>query len=100
MSTPLTMDDVVVHSPDQVSAHVANEAIILGLRNGVYYGVDQTALRIWDLVRTPVHVRTVVDTLCAEFDVDAARCAAEVLTFLQTLETKGLVARVADQPPS
>ncbi|MBW7933131.1 MAG: PqqD family protein, partial [Gemmatimonadaceae bacterium] len=54
-----------------------------------------TALRIWDLLAQPVRGRSVVETLCAEFAVDATQCAAEVLTFLQTLEAKGLVVRVA-----
>jgi len=96
MNPPLSLDVVVTRSPDQVSADLSGEVVILGMRDSVYYGVDQVAARVWALLQTPMRLQSVVDTLLAEYDVAAADCADAVLAFVSTLEAKGLVTRVVD----
>jgi hypothetical protein len=97
MST-LTLADTVTASRDQVFADLADEAVILGMRDGVYYGVDGVAARIWALMQQPVQLGELTSLLCAEYDVDADRCAADVLAFAEVLLAKGLVARVVPAP--
>lgn len=91
----LTLESVVVASRDQVSADLDREVIILGVTDGIYYGVDAVAARIWRLVQQPVTVSAIVAAVVAEFEVDDAQGRADVLAFLAELEQRGLVARVA-----
>ena len=94
MTVALAIDDTVAATPDQVSADLSGEVVILGMRDGVYYGVESVGARIWALVQSPVRVSTIVETLVAEFDVEPTPCAADVLAFVDSLVAKGLVARV------
>lgn len=90
----LTLDLFVVASRDQVAADLAEEVIILGMRDGVYYGVNGVAARIWALVQQPARLGDVVRTILAEYDVAEDVCRTEVLAFVGELEAKGLVTRV------
>lgn len=98
VTSGLTMADAVVASRDQVSADLAGEAVILGMRDGVYYGVDSVAARIWTLVQRPVVIDQIVHAICAEYNVEPAACAADVLAFVEILVAKGLVVRAPAAP--
>ncbi|HEY5491890.1 MAG TPA: PqqD family protein [Gemmatimonadaceae bacterium] len=95
----LTLDTTVVASRDQVAANLAEEVIILGMRDGVYYGVDGVAARVWALVQQPARLGDVVHTLLQEYEVAAESCEAEVIAFVAELEASGLVTRVAHRAP-
>lgn len=92
----LTPDSVVVASRDQVAADLAAEFIILGLRDGVYYGVDGVAARLWTLVQQPSRVGDLVRAISAEYAVAEDACRGDVLNFLADCEARGLVSRVGD----
>lgn len=93
----LSLETRVVVSRDQVAADLDREVIILGMNDGVYYGVDGVAARIWALLQQPVVLHDVLRTLLDEFDVDEATCAVDLLAFVADLEQRGLVTRVADR---
>lgn len=94
--TTLTLHARVVVSRDQVAADLDREVIILGMNDGVYYGVDGVAARIWGLLQQPIGLHEVLRVLLDEFDVDEASCRADLLTFVADLEQRGLVTRVAE----
>jgi hypothetical protein len=95
----LDFDATVVASRDQVAADLADEVIILGMRDGVYYGVEAVAARIWALVQQPVRLDDIVRTILAEYEVTEAKCRTEVLAFVTQLEARGLVTRVTNDRP-
>lgn len=98
MDAAISLDSVVVTSKDQVSCSVDDEVAIVHVRVGIYYGLDPVGARIWELIATPRRVRTVRDTLVAEYQVDARRCEDDLLALLQTMAEAGLV-EVSDAEP-
>lgn len=98
MDTAITLDSVVVASPDQVSCPLEDEVAIVHVKDGVYYGLDPVGARIWELIRTPRRVRFVRDALLAEYQVEAERCESDLLQLLQDLRAAGLV-DVSDGEP-
>jgi hypothetical protein len=98
MTAPLTLDDVLVVSTDQVSADLSGETIILGMREGAYFGVSDAGSRIWSLLQSARRLSEVVSVLTAEYDVEEEQCAREVLAFADDLLARGLVSR--DAPPA
>jgi hypothetical protein len=42
----VTLDSIVVASPDQVSADLGGDAAILQLKDGVYYSLDPVGARM------------------------------------------------------
>lgn len=91
LQTMITPATTVVVSKDQVSCDLAGEAAILGLKNGVYYGLDPIGARIWNLIQTPVLVSAVRDAIVQEYDVEAERCERDLLDLLQKLGEQGLL---------
>lgn len=82
---------IIVAASDQVSCNLAGEAVILNLKNGVYYGLDPIGARIWDLIQEPMTVNEIRDVILKEHDVEPDRCERELLALLQELATVGLI---------
>lgn len=95
MANTLSLGDTVVVSNDQAAADLAEEVVILGMKEGTYFSVSAAAARIWTLLQTPRRLSDVVDTLTSEYDVPADQCAEDVLAFVEDLAARGLVVRDA-----
>jgi hypothetical protein len=87
----ILLDTAVVASKEQASADLGDEAAILSLKDGVYYGLDPVGARIWKLIQTPRTVREVRDALLEEYDVDVSRCEADLIGLLQQLAKNDLI---------
>ena len=71
---PITRDSCVVVSDEQVSTSLGDETVILGMDDGVYYGLDAVGARVWALVASPRRGRT--STLAAKVAVAATLALA------------------------
>ena len=87
----ITIESIVVASPDQVSSDLAGETVLLSMTSARYYGFEGVGSRIWELVSTPARVGDICATISQEYDVTPERCAADVLAFLRDLAMKGLL---------
>ena len=90
-NTEISTSSTVVASKDQVSSDLAGETVLLSMQSAMYYGLDEVASRIWELIREPIRVSDVRDTITREYDVEPARCEADVLEFLRELAARGLI---------
>jgi hypothetical protein len=61
------------------------EAVMLSVTAGAYYGLNAVALRIWELLDQPKTIAELCEHLCEEFEIDASTCQSEVLTFVNEL---------------
>jgi hypothetical protein len=91
VAAPLDPATRVVASTEQVSADMGGEVVILNFRDEVYYGLDEVGAFVWRLLATPRTVAELCDAVTAEFDVDAATCAADLAVLLDGLATRALV---------
>lgn len=94
---PFTRHSCVVVSDEQVSTAVGDETVILGMRDGVYYGLDAVGARVWALVASPRRVSELVLAITEEFDVSPERCERDLLTLLDELSARQLVREVATE---
>ena len=90
-SPPLDAASTVVVAPDVLSTQLGSEHVMLNLRDGTYYGLDEVGSRIWMLLQTPIQVAGICDVIAGEYDVDADRCRADVFRLLHELMRRGLV---------
>jgi hypothetical protein len=86
----------VVASRHQLSTHISGEAVILGLRDSVYYGLAGSGARIWELIREPAALRDVAAVVSREFEVDEPRATADLITLANDLLARGLIEVVPD----
>ncbi len=79
--------------PDDVLCNrVEEESVLLNLRTGVYYGLDVTGTRFFELLRTTGDFAPVVRIMAEEFEVPVERLEADLLSLSRKLLTKGLLA--------
>ena len=92
MSGRVPLDATVVATDRQLSTTLADEVIILGLDDSMYYGLSGTGARIWELLQTPRTIDDLVTTIAGEFEVDRGRLEADLDVLLGDLESRGLIA--------
>jgi len=82
---------VVSRSASPLAANVDGEIVMLQPSTSRYFGLADTAVRIWQLLETPTSVADIVDALLDEYEVDQQTCTSEVLTFISELAAAGLI---------
>jgi len=84
-------ESIVVATENQVSTNLEDEAVILHLKDGVYFGINQVGARIWNLLQVPRTVGEIRDVILEEYDVEPQRCEQDLLKLLKELHSKGLI---------
>lgn len=87
----VSLESTVMAAPDQFTADVGGEAVILHVQSAKYFGLDDVGTRIWQLIQQPCKLSTVRDTLLKEYDVEQSLCERDLLTLVEELHQKGLV---------
>jgi hypothetical protein len=87
----ITIESTVKAVEDQVSCDLAEEAVILNIKNGVYYGLDEIGAVIWKLLRSGIKVEQIVNAVTSEYDVDEEQCTKDMIDFFTDLESYGLI---------
>jgi len=82
-------------APDVVSEVVDGEAVLLDLRNGVYFSLNRVGTRIWQLIQEHGREDRVCDQLLDEFDVTAEELERDFDRWLAELGGRGLVTRAS-----
>ena len=77
--------------PDLVSTQVEGEEIILSIENGQYYGLNDVATRIWELLKSPLAFEELLTQLQSEYDVTPDQCQSDTLTLLNKLQDESLI---------
>jgi hypothetical protein len=87
----LTDRSIVVSSGRQTTADLGSGVAVLNLETKVYFTLNGTSRRIWEMLCEPVRVGELIERLIERFDVEPARCRREVLDLLEKLAAQGLV---------
>ncbi len=91
MQIMITPESRIVASTNQLSTFLDNEAVVLELESGTYFGLAQVSARIWELVQQPTTYAQVVETLFAEYDVARTALDADVTAFMRELLENQLI---------
>jgi hypothetical protein len=87
----MNMSDAFTISP-QVRARVLGaEMVLLDLSNGMYFGLDATGSRVWQLLEAGKSLAGICDTIIEEFDVSRAVLEQDVLKLISELKDKELI---------
>jgi hypothetical protein len=88
----LSLHTAVQASPQQVSCDIADEAVLLSMRDGEYYGLNEVGASIWRLIQTPRTVAEIRDALLGEYsDIDTAECERALVAFVSEMISLKLV---------
>ena len=88
----LGLDTVLRRNGEILHASVSTEeAVMMSVAAGKYYGLNAVGARIWELLETPQSIAQLCAQIEDEFDVDATTCETTVLKFAGDLVDNGIV---------
>ncbi len=91
----ITTESIVSANPKNLSTSIGADQVILDTSNNLYFGLEDVASRIWELLSGKHQVSDIVELIEEEYEVDNSRCREDVLSFLEDLHLKGLI-EIAD----
>lgn len=91
MNEKLVLSGTVVAAGEVLSSELGAEHVLLNLRDGTYYGLEEAGSDIWKLLQKPIAVPDLCRAICETYDVEPERCRQDVGTLLRELVDRGLV---------
>lgn len=83
-----------IRNPDLIATDMDGDTVMMSIDRGEYYGIGGVGSRVWELLDRPVSIADIVRTVCAEFDVDEARCRDDMTAFIDELRSHQLISAV------
>jgi hypothetical protein len=87
----LTVDDRVRVNDDVVFRTIEDEAVLLHLERGLYFGLDPIGTRVWDALVAHGSARPIISELLDEFDVVPETLESDVARLLNELRENDLI---------
>lgn len=91
LDSSLLRDIWVVASEDQISRDLGGEAVILDMKSGIYFGLNEVGARIWQLIQEPINIDILCKTLLSEYNVEEEQCKNDILKLLQEMLAQKLI---------
>jgi len=83
--------DCLRQSPDVVSRRLDRAGVLVHLPSNRIFELNETGIRLWELIRDEGDTSRIVNRLAEEFDVDVERANREVRDLLHWFQQEGLV---------
>ncbi len=87
----LSTNTIVRQNKDLLASDIDDEKVMMSMATGQYYGLDSVGREVWDILKKPLAVSLIIDTLQTRFDVDRTTCEKDVLAFLEDLLVEGII---------
>ena len=87
----VSLDKSASIAPDVIFRLLDGEAVLLNLKTGNYFGLDQIGTRAWELILEHHSLGRVHSALLEEYDVDADRLAQDLVTLVNEFCARGLI---------
>jgi len=92
-AVPASLDDAYANGADVKWTIIDDEAILVDLRNDVYYTLNKSGTYVWDAIVQQESVSRAVQRVCSRFDVTEEVARKDVLGLLTELVRSGLISR-------
>lgn len=88
----------VVKGPDVLLQDLEGEAVLLNLRNGQYYGLDENSYHMYKALTSSGSVQAALEALSREYEIEPDQLRSDLDGFLVHLLENGLLIYADDQP--
>ena len=75
---------------DAISQEIGSETVILDLNGSTYFGLDEVATNIWQLIHEPATIDEVTDALVSIYEVDREVLKIDVEKFMNDMLAAGI----------
>jgi hypothetical protein len=91
MDTAFSAGSIVVAAKDHVSCPLGDDIIILDLRAGLYFSLDNVGAMVWQLIQQPRTMQDLRAAILETFEVSEEVCERDLVALLQQLAAKDLI---------
>jgi coenzyme PQQ synthesis protein D (PqqD) len=91
MQRKLLRDSLIKVAKEQVACDLAGEAVILSLKSGQYFGLNEVGTQIWNLIQEPKTVGAVLDAVLNEYDVSLDELERDLFALLEQMVVNDLI---------
>lgn len=91
LTTTISTNTTVVATPEQVSSDLAGESVILNLKTGMYFGLNEVGASVWNLLQQPRSVKDICDQILDQYEVESDQCEQDVLRLLNEMVESDLI---------
>lgn len=96
----ISVKTIVAAKPDVMAASLTpEEIVVLHIETGRYYGLPSIGAEVWELVQAPTRVSDIVASITSVYDVEVARCEADILALLEHMAREDLITIRCDAAP-
>jgi hypothetical protein len=87
----LSLRDSLAIRPDVVFRQLGDEAVLLDLKSGKYFGLNEVGARIWQLVADARPLDEILDALHQEYSTERGVLERDLLEVARELCARGLL---------
>jgi hypothetical protein len=87
----ISLQDTLRIRTDVVFRQLDEEAVLLNLKSGTYFGLNDVGARVWQLIAEQRTLSRVLDALVEEYDAEPHVLERDLLELSRQLCAKGLV---------
>jgi hypothetical protein len=84
-------ETIVNRAIDLPFTRLDEEMLAIDEKAGYFYSLNESAARVWELIKNPIPVSVICVRLCEEYAVDEKTCRGDLLQLLQSLKDAGLL---------
>lgn len=93
---PLSLDDALTVAPDVMFRQLDDEAVLLDLKSGTYFGLNDVGARTWELILEHGRLSRVRDALLREYAVGREAVERDLLALAAQLVARQLAVAERD----
>lgn len=90
MGTEVSLGDSLLAAEQVLFRQLDQEAVLLNLKSGTYFGLNDVGARMWALIVSGQSLSHIVEALEAEYDGGRAEIERDLLELARQLVAKGL----------
>jgi hypothetical protein len=87
----------LIKAPDVLLQELEEEAVLLNLANGRYYGMDENSFHMYKTLISSGSVQAAYEALSQEYEVEPGRLKADLDNFVAHLFENGLLTYADEQ---
>lgn len=87
----INLDTVINRNLEIDDADLDGEKVMMNLDKGEYFMMNEVGSRIWEIVERNISVKSIIEVLQSEYEVDEETCKETVVEFLGRLKNADLI---------
>jgi hypothetical protein len=87
----ISLEQIVSQVEGNIISDMDGEKVMLSINNGKYYNLGNIGGEIWDQIKEPKSIQSLINYLIDIYNVEEEECKDQVLSFLNKLLEENLI---------